>query len=72
MGRWPCGLVIEVGPVPQGVLAPAIVNQTRLALESALKALERAARRQCGGISRPTSGRAGKGAVPAGHRRGWW
>lgn len=42
--RWPCGLVIEVGPVPQGVLAPAIVNQTRLALESALKALERAAR----------------------------
>ena len=41
--RWPCGLVIEVGPVPQGVLAPAIVQQTRLALESALAALERAA-----------------------------
>jgi aspartoacylase len=42
--RWPCGLVIEVGPVPQGVLAPAIQRQTRLALESALAALERAAR----------------------------
>lgn len=41
--RWPCGLVIEVGPVPQGVLAPAIVRQTHLALESALRALERAA-----------------------------
>lgn len=41
--RWPCGLVIEVGPVPQGVLAPAILQQTRLALESALAALERAA-----------------------------
>ena len=40
--RWPCGLVIEVGPVPQGVLAPAIVRQTRLALESGLAALERA------------------------------
>ena len=42
--RWPCGLVIEVGPVPQGVLAPAILRQTRLALESALTALEHAAR----------------------------
>ena len=41
--RWPCGLVIEVGPVPQGVLAPAIVQQTRLAFESGLGALERAA-----------------------------
>jgi len=41
--RWPCGLVIEVGPVPQGVLAPAILRQTRLALESGLAVLERAA-----------------------------
>ena len=41
--RWPCGLVIEVGPVPQGVLDPAILRQTRLALESAVIALERAA-----------------------------
>ncbi len=49
--RWPCGLVIEVGPVPQGVLAPAIVQQTRLALESGLAALERAAR---GSLRLPT------------------
>ncbi len=41
--RWPCGLVIEVGPVPQGVLAPAITRQTRLALEAALTALALAA-----------------------------
>ncbi|MEB3264137.1 MAG: aspartoacylase [Synechococcus sp.] len=41
--RWPCGLVIEVGPVPQGVLAPAIVRQTRLALEAGLAALAEAA-----------------------------
>jgi aspartoacylase len=41
--RWPCGLVVEVGPVPQGVLAPAILRQTRLGLDSALAALERAA-----------------------------
>jgi aspartoacylase len=41
--RWPCGLVIEVGPVPQGVLAPAILRQTRLGLESGLVALEQAA-----------------------------
>ena len=42
--RWPCGLVIEVGPVPQGVLQPAITLQTRLALEMALALLEGAAR----------------------------
>ena len=41
--RWPCGLVIEVGPVPQGVLDPAITRQTQLALESALAALVQAA-----------------------------
>ena len=37
--RWPCGLVIEVGPVPQGVVQPAILQQTRLALEAALAVL---------------------------------
>jgi aspartoacylase len=37
--RWPCGLVIEVGPVPQGVLNATIVNQTRLVLEVALEVL---------------------------------
>ena len=36
---WPCGLVIEVGPVPQGVLEARIVRQTRLALSACLKGL---------------------------------
>jgi len=40
--RWPCGLVIEVGPVAQGVVNPAILQQTRLALESALAVLAQA------------------------------
>jgi aspartoacylase len=43
--RWPCGLVIEVGPVAQGVVNAAICRQTELALESAL-ALLADARRQ--------------------------
>lgn len=37
--RWPCGLVIEVGPVPQGVLKARIVEQTRLGLEACFTAL---------------------------------
>lgn len=49
--RWPAGLVIEVGPVPQGVLAPAIIRETRLALEAALAALEQA---RCGGLRLPS------------------
>ena len=40
--RWPCGLVIEVGPVPQGVVHPTILQQTRLALASALEVLAEA------------------------------
>jgi aspartoacylase len=40
---WPCGLVIEVGPVPQALLQPAIVDQTRIALETALVCLAAAA-----------------------------
>ena len=32
--RWPCGLVIEVGPVPQNVRRSDIVLQSRLALEA--------------------------------------
>lgn len=40
--RWPCGLVIEVGPVPQGVLSAMVIQQTRLALESALRRLAEA------------------------------
>ena len=37
--RWPCGLVIEVGPVPQGVLDSRVVLQTQLALEACLQVL---------------------------------
>ena len=37
--RWPCGLVIEVGPVPQGLLNPATAQQTQLALEAVLAAV---------------------------------
>ena len=39
---WPCGLVIEVGPVPQGVLNSRVVEQTRLGLETCLMALDQA------------------------------
>ena len=39
---WPCGLVIEVGPVPQGVLNARVVEQTRLGLETCLQALGQA------------------------------
>jgi aspartoacylase len=44
--RWPCGLVIEVGPVPQGVLTALLVRQTQLAVEETLAqlALARAGR----------------------------
>jgi aspartoacylase len=37
--RWPCGLVVEVGPVPQGVLESRIVRQTRIAVEVCLEVL---------------------------------
>jgi len=43
---WPCGLVIEVGPVPQGVVVAAICRQTQLALEAALAVLAAAQRGQ--------------------------
>ncbi|MCP9927320.1 aspartoacylase [Cyanobium sp. CH-040] len=36
---WPCGLVIEVGPVPQGVIQAPICRQTQLALEGTLAVL---------------------------------
>jgi len=36
---WPCGLVIKVGSVAQGVLDARIIRQTRLALEAALEGL---------------------------------
>ncbi|MFZ9849216.1 MAG: aspartoacylase [Vulcanococcus sp.] len=41
--RWPSGLVIEVGPVPQGLVQAAICRQTQLALEAACACLAEAA-----------------------------
>ena len=41
---WPCGLVIEVGPVPQGVIQAQICRQTQLGLEAALEVLAAAQR----------------------------
>ncbi|MFM7435332.1 MAG: aspartoacylase [Vulcanococcus sp.] len=40
--RWPAGLVIEVGPVPQGLLSASICRQTQLALEACLAVLAQA------------------------------
>lgn len=40
--RWPCGLVVEVGPVPQGVIQSTICRQSQLALEAALEVLAEA------------------------------
>ena len=37
--RWPCGLVIEVGPVPQSVRRHDIVQQTHLALQSVFQVI---------------------------------
>jgi aspartoacylase len=48
--RWPCGLVVEVGPVPQGVVQAAICRQSALALEMALELLAEARR---GGLGQP-------------------
>ncbi|MFQ6538776.1 MULTISPECIES: aspartoacylase [Aphanothece] len=48
--QWPCGVAIEVGPVPQGVVQAQICRQSQLALEAALAVLA-AARR--GGLRLP-------------------
>ncbi len=40
---WPCGLVVEVGPVPQGVVQARICEQTQLALEAIVAVLSEAA-----------------------------
>ena len=48
--RWPCGLVIEVGPVPQGLIQAPICRQTQLALEASLALLAQA---RCGGLRLP-------------------
>jgi|694.fasta_scaffold104079_4 aspartoacylase len=44
--RWPCGLVVEVGPVPQGVVNAAICRSTQLAVEALLSLLGAARRGQ--------------------------
>ena len=41
--QWPCGLVIEVGPVAQGLVTAGICRQSQLALEAALASLAEAA-----------------------------
>jgi len=63
--QWPCGLVIEVGPVAQGLITAPICRQTQLALEAALASLAEAragrlrlppalvVHRHCGSIDLP-------------------
>ncbi len=38
---WPCGLVVEIGPVAQGLLNEKIVEQTKLSLEICLEAISK-------------------------------
>ena len=44
--QWPCGLVIEVGPVAQGLITAPICRQSQLALEAALASLAEARKGQ--------------------------
>ena len=44
--RWPCGVVIEIGPVPQMLLQASIVEQTRLTLEACLAVIADARRQK--------------------------
>tara|TARA_B100000965_G_scaffold102150_1_gene83960 strand:+ start:1789 stop:2706 length:918 start_codon:yes stop_codon:yes gene_type:complete len=37
---WPCGLVIEIGPVGQGLLNSRIISQTKLILENLLEQIK--------------------------------
>lgn len=36
---WPCGFVIEVGPVPQSLLNAKIIEQTRIAIEACFESI---------------------------------
>lgn len=40
VSSWPCGLVIEIGPVPQGLLFSKIILQTRQTLQVFLEEIE--------------------------------
>jgi len=37
---WPCGLVVEIGPVGQGLLNSKIISQTKLILENLLEQIQ--------------------------------
>jgi len=37
---WPCGLVIEIGPIGQGLLNSRIISQTKLILENLLEQIK--------------------------------
>ena len=37
---WPCGLVIEIGPVGQGLLNSRIISQTKMILENSLEQIK--------------------------------
>ena len=37
VSAWPSGLVVEIGPVPQGVLDAETINKTKITLETLLK-----------------------------------
>jgi len=66
--RWPAGLVIEVGPVPQGLVSASICRQTQLALEACLAVVAEAragrlrlpetlcVHRHCGSVDLPRYG----------------
>ena len=55
--RWPCGLVIEVGPVPQGVIQAPICRQSQLGVEAALAVLAAAQRGRIHGEAQTCRGR---------------
>ena len=38
---WPCGLVIEIGPIAQGLLNSRIISQTKLILETLMSQINR-------------------------------
>ena len=38
---WPCGLVIEIGPIAQGILNWKIISQTKLILETLMEQLQK-------------------------------
>jgi len=43
---WPCGFVVEIGPVPQGLVHNKIVNQTLLILETCINEISSVINRQ--------------------------